>query len=889
MINSLRYRLLGSFLTFSLLIACVIIPLNIIRHNKENNINSVVKEINSLHIGFLKLFRSSDIFLYSETVNPKLFISGESKVLEQHQNTVESLKEEINYLNMTSSKKSFDINNELYKIIDEFKDYEMIFDTLIYLVYKKGHKNFGAEGEMIDYIYRLENNAKIDKTKILQIRRNEKDYFLRNDKFYIENFDRLSQNLKSSIIRNKRLSNIDKNTMTYTLDNYINAFHLLVELNSQIGLKDNSGLRLDLRQKCTRIESLLVELESKSIKTQQALIRKSNIYYAVFVGLVIFLSIVISYFLSKYMVSHLEALTKYISNLTKHNFIYVDKLNLRNSAPEIRQIYKEFRNMVAQLRVREKQRDKALKNAENNELRYRELADMLPQSIYETNELGNFTYVNKAWYKIFRYTNEDLDDGLNLIETIVSKSNNDILGHHKIENSNFIAIRKDGTKFPASVYSDNIIKENRFCGRRGIIIDITARNQYIGALKKETDKAQTADKLKSSFLANMSHEIRTPMNSIIGFSNLISSDDIPDNQKNEFAGYIKSSGELLINLIDDIIDIAKIEAGEIKIDKKECNIFKLFSELEYAFQDHISKSNKKHLKLLFHYDSPADLTIKTDPYRLRQIISNLISNAIKFTETGSIEFGFKIKDAKTLELFVKDTGIGLSKDELNIIFERFKRTSKSEEKNIVGTGLGLAISKNLVELLGGDMWVKSNPGLGTTFYFTIPYLKVTKKIDQYLFEENFLQNYSWSNITILIVEDDDYSYSFLKEILKKTDANVIRVKNALAAIDICKSNVNIDIIMMDIQLPEMDGYEATREIKKIRKSLPIIAQTAYAMAGDKEKSILAGCDDYIAKPIDVRKLLPKINQFLSGKADLAQPAGENENINTSEIKNKTTS
>jgi len=283
------------------------------------------------------------------------------------------------------------------------------------------------------------------------------------------------------------------------------------------------------------------------------------------------------------------------------------------------------------------------------------------------------------------------------------------------------------------------------------------------------------------------------------------------------------------------------------------------------------------------------LTIKTDPYRLRQILSNLISNAIKFTETGSIEFGFKIKDAKTLELFVKDTGIGLSKDELNIIFERFKRTSKSEEKNIVGTGLGLAISKNLVELLGGDMWVKSNPGLGTTFYFTIPYLKVTKKIDQYLFEENFLQNYSWSNITILIVEDDDYSYSFLKEILKKTDANVIRVKNALAAIDICKSNVNIDIIMMDIQLPEMDGYEATREIKKIRKSLPIIAQTAYAMAGDKEKSILAGCDDYIAKPIDVRKLLPKINQFLSGKADLAQPAGENENINTSEIKNKTTS
>ena len=872
MLNSLRYRLLGWFLIFSLLIACAIIPSNIILNRKEDKINSVVKEINSLHIDFLKIFRLSDDFFYSESFNPRFFITGESDILSQHQALTNSVEKKITNINNTTAWKSFKHDNELSQVDIEFKGYCVIYDTLVYLVYKKGYKNFGLEGEMIDYINKLENNSRIDKARILQIRRNEKDYFLRNDEFYIKNFDRLSLNLKSSINRNNRLSNNEKFLITSTLDNYINVFHLLVKVDRQIGIKNNSGLWFDLRQKCLVIESLLVQLENKSINTQQALLRKTSIYYAIFVGFVIILSVVVSYVISKHLVSHLETLTRYISNLTEHNFRYIGKINLRYSATEIRQIYKEFRNMIAQLRVWEKQRDRALKNAEDNELRYRELADMLPQSIYETDELGNFTYVNKAWYKTFGYTNEDLDEGLNLIEIIISKSNNDLLGHHKIENSNYIAIRKDGSRFPASVYSDNIVKVNRLCGRRGIIIDITARDQYISTLKKETHKAQTADKLKSSFLANMSHEIRTPMNSIIGFSNLLSSEEIPEDQKAEFANYIKSSGELLMKLIDDIIDIAKIEAGEIRIDKKECNILKLLQELDHTYKEIINKSGKKHLRIILNPCDLKDLNIKTDPYRLKQILSNLINNAIKFTDTGYIELGYKIKNEKTIEFFVKDTGVGLSRDEISIIFERFKRTVASEEKNIVGTGLGLAISKNLVELLGGEMWVDSHPGLGTTFYFTLPYLKITLIDEQFLYDEDIFQDYEWENITILVVEDDNHSFSLLKETLKKTKAKIIRARNAEIAIDICKSNVDIDIVLMDIQLPQMNGYEATREIKKFRKSLPVIAETAFAMAGDKEKSILAGCDDYISKPININKLLPKINQFLDKTKTMIHPA-----------------
>jgi PAS domain S-box-containing protein len=886
MLNSLRYRLLGWLLIFSLLIACVIIPSNIILNKKEDKINSVVKEINSLHIDFLKMFRLSDDFFHYESFNPRFFITGESDILNRQQAIANSIKEKITCITNTSAWKSFNYDNELLQVADEFNNYCVIYDTLVYLIYKKGFMNFGLEGEMIDYINKLENNPKISKARILQIRRNEKDYFLRNDEFYIENFDRLTQNFNSSITKSSRLSKSEKSLIISTLNNYTNVFHLLVKVDKQIGIKHNSGLWLDLRQKCAAIESLLSQLEKKSVITQQALLRKTSIYYAVFMGFVILLSVMVSYVLSKHIVSHLEILTHYIINLTKHNFKYTGKINLRNSATEIRQIYKEFRNMVAQLRVWEKQRDRAIKNAEDNELRYRELADMLPQSIYETDELGNFTYVNKAWHNTFGYTQEDLDEGLNLIEIIITKSSSDLLGHHKIENSNFIAIRKDGSKFPASVYSDNIIKANRFCGRRGIIIDITARNQYISSLKKETYKAQTADKLKSSFLANMSHEIRTPMNSIIGFSNLLSSEEIPENQKTEFASYIKSSGELLLKLIDDIIDIAKIEAGEIKIDKKECNIPKMFRELQHTFKEILNKSAKKHLRIIFKPPDTGELIIKTDPYRLKQVLSNLINNAIKFTDTGYIEFGYKINNEKTIEFFVKDTGVGLTRDEISIIFERFKRTVASEEKNIVGTGLGLAISKNLVALLGGDMWVDSHPGLGTTFFFTLPYLKITRVEEQFTYNEDIFQDYEWENKTILVVEDDNNSYSLLKETLKKTKANIIRAKNGEIAIDVCKSNINIDIVLMDIQLPNMNGYDATREIKKFRKSLPVIAQTAFAMAGDKEKSILAGCDDYISKPININKLLPKISQFIDKTKTIEQPANNND-AGTPVVQNKT--
>ncbi len=406
------------------------------------------------------------------------------------------------------------------------------------------------------------------------------------------------------------------------------------------------------------------------------------------------------------------------------------------------------------------------------------------------------------------------------------------------------------------------MKDGKVWGRRGIIIDITERNQYIEALKRERTKALASNQHKSFFLANMSHEIRTPMNSIIGFSNLLTSNEVPDDQKKEFINYIQSSGELLLNLIDDIIDISKIEAGEIKIKKKECNLQEILNELRITFEDYKNKSAKGHLDLRLHTPDNSNLVIKTDPMRLRQVLVNLIGNAIKFTDEGFIEFGYNIDNERKLEFYVKDTGIGLSRSELDIIFERFKRTKITEQRDISGTGLGLAISKNLVKMLGGEMWVDSIEGKGTTFYFTIPLLRVGGTDEKTYWQEEVQEEYLWNNKTILVTEDDENSYRFVNEILKNTGARVLWAKNGKQAEEMVKKYPEIDLVLMDVLLPEQDGYETTRHIKISFPDVPVIAQTAFAMEGDKEKSILAGCDDYITKPLNVKNLLAKVNQFI---------------------------
>jgi PAS domain S-box-containing protein len=863
MLKTLRYRLLAWFLAFVLLTVALILPANLFYHAREKKIDQVAQQINNLYIEFLKDTKAVNDFLTTEPLNAEFFIRGESPYLTYHQDAENKISKNLDDLVKLKSLESYGINDSLGKLSLDLSQYNALFDSLVYLVYKRGYQNFGLEGELYDYGELLENTYGPQKRLVYQLRKIENDYFFNNDISSVDSFKKLIPVINQTIAGNKHLSFAVKTDLEALLDSYAQAFLRLVELDKLTGIRKNIARKALLNKKATQIESNFSRLIEKSIISQKALIRQLNIYYIFSLILIICISVIFSYISSKHIASRLEALTNYISVLSKNHPDQNHTIDLHNSVSEIRQIYREFKNLLSQSKIWEKQRDKAVQNAEDTKQRYQELADMLPQSIFETNSVGNYTYVNKAWYKAFGYSPSDLEEGLNLIETLISESNqDDILGQRKIENLSFIALRKDRTRFPASVYTDNIIKKGKILGRRGIIIDITDKVNYIKTLQQETNKAKTSDHLKSSFLANMSHEIRTPMNSIIGFSNLLASEQIPDIQKKDFIHYIRTSSEVLLNLVDDIIDIAKIEAGELKIIKKDCNVFSLGEELLKTSEEIKKKFNKQHLQLIFNPDKNLnELILKTDPFRLRQILVNLINNAIKFTEKGSVEFGFNVIEDRQIEFYVKDTGIGLSRDELVLIFERFKRTSRSEEENIVGTGLGLAISKNLVQLLGGEMWVNSIPGSGTTFQFTLPYLRTTNLTTDSRIHIDHGNEYNWNGKTILIVEDDLNSFKFLTALLKKTHVEIIHATSGIRAIEICKNNEKIDLIIMDIQLPEMDGIEATKIIRKTLR-IPVIAQTAFAMAGDKERLQQAGFDDYISKPIDIQQLLSTINHYL---------------------------
>lgn len=383
--------------------------------------------------------------------------------------------------------------------------------------------------------------------------------------------------------------------------------------------------------------------------------------------------------------------------------------------------------------------------------------------------------------------------------------------------------------------------------------------------KKATIKAEQSDRLKTAFLANMSHEIRTPVNAITGFTELLHDKDLTKEEREVYLEYIKSGGKALLTLIDDIIDISKIEAGQLVVRHEDCSVNTLMSDLYKLFQQIKVKRDKADIDLRLADDLISnELIINTDANRLKQILSNLLGNAIKFTHKGFVEFGYKLDKPGQIVFYVKDTGIGIAEDKQEIIFQRFRQVEETFTKNYEGTGLGLAISKKLANLLGGKMWVESTLGKGSVFYLSIPLKIVRIDVEPDLNNGKPVNEKHLQGRNILVVEDEDSNFILTETILKAFKVNVLRAEDGLAAVDLIRRNgQQIDLILMDIKMPLMNGYEATAEIKKIKHKIPIIAQTAYVLAEEKEKCLEAGCDDYIAKPIDRQLLLEKINKFLN--------------------------
>jgi Signal transduction histidine kinase len=382
------------------------------------------------------------------------------------------------------------------------------------------------------------------------------------------------------------------------------------------------------------------------------------------------------------------------------------------------------------------------------------------------------------------------------------------------------------------------------------------------------EKAEQSDKLKSAFLANFSHEIRTPMNAIMGFSYLLKEDDRTEEERKEFIGLILSNSNHLLNLINEIIDISRIEAGELILDLKLTNLNQVISEIVTQYNDQKALINKSQIKLQLSPEiKNSNISFKTDQIKLRQILVNLLENALKFTEEGFIEFGFKLEQYEGEDfvvVYVKDTGIGINEEAKSFIFERFRKVENAgADKLYRGAGLGLAISKRLVELMGGKIWVESELNKGSVFYFTLPFSKEESTIE-YVTEKTIdVKNtsYNWNDKVILVAEDEPTNYKYIENVLAKTRIGLVWAKNGLETCEYLRKRSDIDLVLMDIRMPIMDGYEATKKIKQINRNIPIIAQTAYALDYERQEILRAGCDNYIAKPYSDSELLSMISKY----------------------------
>jgi CheY-like chemotaxis protein len=393
--------------------------------------------------------------------------------------------------------------------------------------------------------------------------------------------------------------------------------------------------------------------------------------------------------------------------------------------------------------------------------------------------------------------------------------------------------------------------------------DITEQKRIEKELIAAREQAVESDRLKSAFLANISHEIRTPMNGIIGFSELLDNTSLDSVKRKMYVDIVKSSGLQLVRIIDDIIDISKIEANQLTLNYSSCSLGKMISELLLMYQKQLQLKGVKEVSIRANCGiDPSLATILVDETRLRQVLINLLNNSIKFTEVGEVVFGCDLFKNE-IRFYVSDTGIGIPQELHQLIFKRFRQGSETLSRKFGGTGLGLAISEGLVQLLGGRIWFESEPDKGSVFYFTIPYRPAVTPLQQVPDTGGQVRQGRWTRQHILIAEDDTTNYLYLQNILEPTGAMLTHAHNGEEAVKICRASEDITMVLMDIRMPVLNGYEATRQIKAFRKELPVIAQTAYAMPEDQIKAIQAGCEAYISKPINRHQLMELLEKYLS--------------------------
>lgn len=505
-----------------------------------------------------------------------------------------------------------------------------------------------------------------------------------------------------------------------------------------------------------------------------------------------------------------------------------------------------------------------------SENRFDQVAEHADEWIWEVDTEGLFVYSNRVVEKILGYKPEELIGAMHYYELFPADKQDAIRGEilgwveQRKELLNFIQpmIHKDGSdvilQSSCSPFYDN---KGKWLGYRGTFLNITDQQQAMKELQSALMKAEENDKLKTAFLNNISHEIRTPMHAIIGYASILEENSGNTAKNSESIKIIQSACDHLLSIIDDIISIATLESGQ---EVARLSKFSLNMTLKNLNDQFRLKANEKHLSLLLNLALPDDQSyILSDEIKLVQVVSNLLNNAFKFTKQGYIEFGY-IEKSGQLEFYVRDSGIGIPEEFHSSIFERFRQADIAGIRDYGGTGLGLSISKAYVELLGGNIWLESKPGEGSAFYFTLPFTKSeppeSVKIVQAPAEVPVA---AAETPSILVAEDEDLNFMLIKEMLSVFKCNTIRASNGYEAVELFLKNASsVRLILMDIKMPELDGCDATRRIKKIRKDIPVIVQSAYIHEEAQERAFAAGADAFMTKPFNREELAGLLKKYL---------------------------
>jgi hypothetical protein len=528
--------------------------------------------------------------------------------------------------------------------------------------------------------------------------------------------------------------------------------------------------------------------------------------------------------------------------------------------------------LLGMMLIKRQEMLKTRRALQEQEQRYRHLYESMEDAYVMADLKGNYLEFNSAFQKLTGYSAQELKN-MNYREITPEQyvEKEEALVRQKLKDGDSSILyqkeyrRKDGSLVPTEVRLQiERDEEGKPGGLWGIVRDISERKKAEEELILAREKAEESNRLKSVFLANMSHEIRTPMNAVMGFASLLTSENVTDAQRIAYSKTIQNSGNHLLNLIDDIVDISKIEAKQLQLHLRPHPLHSLFTETLESFQQHPSLAEKPALSLKLHFPEQfKDTVILTDRFRFQQVLNNLIDNALKFSEQGSVEIGFEIPEALSgsqIRVYVKDKGPGIPPEMQSRIFERFHQLSPQGTHQ--GTGLGLSICKGIVEAMGGEIFLESSPGKGTSFYFTLPFKEEEGNEDK-AGEKNISTDFL-KGLDLLIAEDDEYSFLYLQELFRPY---ALKIRHARDGEELMKmlENGQPDLLLLDINMPRKNGMECLQEIRETGYTFPVIAQTAYAMADERQACMDAGCRGYITKPLRKENLLRLIRDVLAGK------------------------